>query len=90
MLTTTSTGKTFDASPALVSVRNSSRLMMDIVDSRTVSEVAADFEGVEKLTQEDAQHVDHVYKGYTVLAAASRNKSDGSVRVTLEKPQRRE
>lgn len=86
MLTTTSTGKTFDASPALVSVRDSSRLMFDVMDTRPIGEIAPDFEGVETLTQEDAQHVEHAYRGYTVLAAISRNRSDGSVRVTLEKP----
>ena len=86
MLTTTSTGKTFDASPALVSVRDSSRLMFDVMDTRPIGEIAPDFEGVETLTQVDAQQVEHAYHGYTVLAAISRNRSDGSARVTLEKP----
>ena len=86
MKTETSKGKTFEASTAFVSVRDSNRLMMDVMDMRAISEVAADFEGVETLTQEDAQHVEHVFRGFTVLAAASRNKSDGSVRITLEKP----
>lgn len=86
MLTTTSKGKTFDASRALVSVRDSSRLMFDVVDARKIGEIAPDFEGVETLTQVDEQKVEHAYRGYTELAAISRNKSDGSVRVTLEKP----
>ena len=86
MRTTTSRGKTFETSRAMVSVRDERILMMDVVDARSVSEVAADFDGVEKLTQEDAQHVEHVYKGYTLLTAISRNKSDDSKRITLEKP----
>lgn len=87
MKTQTSKGKTFDASTVLVSVRDSNRMMMDVKDSRAISEVAADFEGVEVLTQEDAQHVEHVYRGFTELIAISRNKSDGSLRITLEKRQ---
>lgn len=86
MLTKTSKGKTFEASTALVLVRDRNRLMLDVMDMRAISEVAADFEGVETLTQEDAQHVEHAYRGYTILSAISRNRSDGSVRVTLEKP----
>lgn len=86
MKTTTSKGKTFDASTAFVLARDSNRLMMDVMDERALSEIAADFEGVETLTQVDALHVEHVYHGYTVLAAISRNKSDGSVRLTLKKP----
>ena len=89
MKTETSKGKTFEASTVLVFVRDSNRLMMDVMDSRAISEVAEDFEGVEVLTQEDAQHVDHVYRGFTELAAISRNKSDGSLRITLAKPQAR-
>lgn len=87
MLTTTSAGKTFEASKVMVSVRDSNRLMMDVMDLRKISEVASDFEGVETLTQEDELGVEHVYRRYTTLAAISRNKSDGSVRITLERPQ---
>lgn len=86
MLTTTSTGKTFEASRAIVSVRDSSRLMFDVMDARKIGVIAPDFEGVETLTQVDEQKIEHVHRGYTELAAISRNKSDGSVRVTLEKP----
>lgn len=86
MKTTTSKGKTFEASPALVSVRDKSRLMLDVMDERPLSQVAADFEGLETLTQRDTQDVEHVYRGYTEVAAASRNESDGSLRITLKKP----
>ncbi|MBE5800057.1 MAG: hypothetical protein E7321_08935 [Clostridiales bacterium] len=90
MKTTTSKGQVFEASRALVSVRDSNRLMMDVMDARSISEVAADFEGVETLTQEDAQHVEHAYRGFTELAAISRNDSDGSLRITMKKPKHKE
>lgn len=86
MKTTTSSGKTFETSMALISVRDSNRLMMDVMDTRAISSIALDFENVETLTQEDEQHVEHVYRGYTEISAMSRNESDGSVRLTLKKP----
>ena len=90
MKTTTSKGQVFEASRALVSIRDSNRLMMDVMDMRKIGEIAPDFEGVDTLTQEDAQHVEHSYRGYTELVAISRNESDGSVRITLKKGRKEE
>ena len=86
MKTETNRGNVFEASRAFVSVRDSNRLMLDVMDARTIGEAAPDFEGVEMLTQEDNQHVEYVYRGFTELAAISRNDSDGSLRITLKKP----
>lgn len=88
MKITTSKGKTFEAGFILASVRDKNRLMIDHKDERALSEIAADWEGAEEIVQADEANpgIEKVFRGYTVLAAISRNRSDNSVRVTLERP----
>ena len=66
----------------------SGNLMIELMDDRLLSKVAADFEGRKKLVRTDtsAPGVATTYEGYTELIDIRRNQTDGSVRLTLRKP----
>lgn len=87
MKITTSKGKTLDANWAFGPTGESGSLMIELSDKRHLSEVAADFEGIEKIekTDETKPGVTEVYEGFTELVTLQRNKRNSSVLVKLEK-----
>ena len=64
------------------------KVMIELYDDRALSQIAADFEGREKLVRTDniRTDIETVYTGFTRLTAIQRNAVSGSVRITLAKP----
>lgn len=64
------------------------QVMIELYNDRPLSQIAADFEGREKMTRKDdiRPDVETVYSGFTRLTAIQRSGATGSVRITLEKP----
>ena len=62
--------------------------MIELYDDRLLSEIAADFEGRDRLIRKDSVRpdVETVYSGYTKLSAIRRNEISGAVVITLTKP----
>ena len=88
MKITTSKGKTFDAGFIYTPVTDKKALMIEYTDSRKLSKIAADWEDVQTITQEDEirPNVTRVYEGYTALRSIARNTMENGVRVTLTMP----
>lgn len=86
MKITTSKGKTLDVNWAFAPTRESGSLMIELPDNRLLSEIAADFEGNNKIkkTDETKPGVTEIYEEFTELAAIQRSKN-GSVLVKLVK-----
>lgn len=59
--------------------------MVSIPDKRPLSEICADFEGVEEIQKTDEIEGDAVYFGYTNLIYAERSQTDGNVTLILAK-----
>lgn len=87
MQITTNSGKTFDINWMWATNRFGNRLMIELVDNRAFSQIAADFEGVDTITKTDSKHpnVKEVYEGYTKLVGMSKENYEGVIRLTLEK-----
>lgn len=70
------------------SMQTGSTILIEMIDERALSEVAAEFEGNDKLVVTDTikPGVSTVYDGYTELIDIRRNQINGSVRLTLSKP----
>lgn len=66
----------------------SGKVMIELYDERLLSQIAADFEGREKLVRTDniRADIETVYTGFTKLTAIQRSAVSGSVRITLAKP----
>ena len=88
MTVTTSKGKTLDINWMWGPVRTTGNVMLEVIDVRPLSEIAADLEGCEtfkKMDDRKGTAVYEMYEGYTVLSSISRNKKTGGVQVTLER-----
>lgn len=87
MIIKTSKGKTFDASWIFGPLRGTGELMIEMKDTRLISEIAADFEGLESIRayQREGEPVT-LYEGYARLTAVDPGTDDGSVRLTLRRP----
>lgn len=87
MKITTSKGKTFPIVSIVEMFRNGNQILIDLPDDRLLSEVAADFEGLETITMTNTKKPGkkEVYEGFTHLADVHQNKAAGTVRLTLEK-----
>lgn len=86
MTITTDKGKTFDVSFAWGPVRWGSerRLIIELAaDARALSEICADFEGVQTFERKDEDEGDMTFAGYTDLVSASRDRSRGTVSLAL-------
>lgn len=85
---TTSKGKTFDIDFMWGPLRDSGDVSLQIHDKRPLSEVAADFDGVERFDKHDPQTEDMVFEGYTRLQSITyrANGADDTVLVTVSKP----
>lgn len=90
MQITTSKDKTFEVEFMGLLLRDGSRVMIELADSRTLVEIAADFDGLESIKLEKdvsktKGKVYEMYEGFTQLVNIQRNKAAGTVRITLEK-----
>jgi hypothetical protein len=80
----TSRGQTFNAVWAWAQSGDKVLRMM-LNDSRDVSEIAQDFEGLTKISRKSENEGDAVYEGYDVLVSVQRNIHDGTALLTLER-----
>lgn len=88
MTLTTSRGKSFALDFLWGPLRDSGALAIQIHDKRPLSEVAADFDGVERFDKHDPQTEDMVFEGYTRLMSITyrANGADDTVLITVNKP----
>lgn len=68
--------------------RAGDQIVIELIDSRHLSEIADMFEGRSKLVRTDniRPEIETTYTGYTELIDIRRNQTNGSVRLTLKKP----
>ena len=87
MQITTSKEKIFDIIFIGALMRDGNRVVIELEDDRALSEIAADFEGLETITKTDSikPNDKEVYEGFTKLVSIHCNKAAGTVRITLEK-----
>lgn len=84
MTITTDKGKTFDVNYAWGPVRTTNELMIELAgDARPLSQICADFEGVQTFERKDEDEGDMTFTGYTDLVSASRDRSRGTVALAL-------
>lgn len=79
MTIVTNRGQTFEANWAWAD----DILRIELKDSRDVSEIAQDFEGLTKISRKSENEGDAVYEGYDVLVSVQRNIQDGTALLTL-------
>lgn len=82
----TSRGKTLEIN--YIWPEQNGRVMIELEDARPLSEIAADFDGVETLVKTDEKKpgVEEVYSGFTELIIASKDNYVGVTRLTMRKP----
>ena len=87
MQITTSKGKTFDIQFIGSPLRNVNRLMIELEDERLISEISADFEGLDTIVKTDSikPNEKHIYEGFTKLAGIQENEEAGTFRLMLKK-----
>lgn len=86
MQLTTNKGKTFEINYIWPTTRNGEKLMIELEDSRTASQIVADFDGVEVFEKtEKKKPGKEVFEGFTRLVGYSSENFDGVIRLTLEK-----
>lgn len=79
---TTSKGKTYSVAWMWGPLMSSGEVMMEMEDARALSEIAAELEGLDKMTYTDTYGREKVYEGYTDLRAIIRQGATGRVQVT--------
>lgn len=84
MKLTTSKGKTFDVNWIDGPTITSGDVVLQMTDSRKLSRIASDFEGLESLKRESETQGNKEWNGYTVLQSISR-RLDGTVLISLNK-----
>ena len=85
MQITTDRGKSWRAVWAEAPTPLLGRLIAEIIDNRTVSEIAKDLEGVSVITITDDYGKARPYAGYTELVKVSRNLQAGTAQIHYEK-----
>ena len=86
MTVTTRKGKTFDVNYAWGPVRSTGELMIELAaDARPISEIAADFEGVQVFDRPDEHQGNMTFVGYTELVSVVRDRNTGSVLLVLRR-----
>ena len=86
MTVKTDRGKTFDVNYAWGPVRSTGELMIELtVDARPLSQIAADFEGVQAFEREDENEGNMTFEGYTELVSVVRDRTRGAVLLALRK-----
>lgn len=83
-----SNGKSFNILWIGGPVGPSRAIMLSYYDSRSISEIASDFENVEKYEYYPEDRAGEVYEGYTLLSGVNIDRNDNvpSVTITLNKP----
>lgn len=84
----TSRGKTFDAEFICLPLRDRSKAIVELNDTRSLAEIAADLDGLEwlkKIDDDGNGSVYEVFEGFNRLIGIQRDLSDDGVRVTLTK-----
>lgn len=86
MTVKTDRGKTFDVNYAWGPVRSTGELMIELTaDTRPLSQIAADFEGVQAFGREDENEGNMTFEGYTELVSVVRDRNTGAVLLVLRK-----
>lgn len=86
MTVKTDRGKTFDVNYAWGPVRSTGELMIELTaDARPLSQIAADFEGVQAFEREDENEGNMTFEGYTELVSVVRDRTRGAVLLALRK-----
>ena len=85
MRLTTDDGKSFQINWAWAPANADGDLMLEVQDTRSMQEIAKDFEGVAHFHRESDTEGDADYDGYTGIRILSRLKN-GRVQITLCKP----
>ena len=84
MTVKTDRGKTFDVNYAWGPVRSTGELMIELTaDARPLSQIAADFEGVQAFEREDENEGNMTFEGYTELVSVVRDRNTGAVLLAL-------
>ena len=82
----TDRGKTFDVNYAWGPVRSTGELMIELTaDARPLSQIAADFEGVQAFERADENEGNMTFEGYTELVSVVRDRTRGAVLLALRK-----
>ena len=86
MTITTDKGKTFEVNYAWGPVRSTGELMIELAaDARPISEIAADFEGVQVFDRPDEHQGNMTFVGYTELVSVVRDRNTGAVLLALRR-----
>lgn len=86
MTVKTDRGKTFDVNYAWGPVRSTGELMIELTaDARPLSQIAADFEGVQAFERVDENEGNMTFEGYTELVSVVRDRTRGAVLLALRK-----
>lgn len=86
MILTTDKGKTFDVNYAWGPVRSTGELMIELAaDARPISEIAADFEGIQVFDRPDEHQGDMTFVGYKELVSVVRDRNTGAVLLALRR-----
>ena len=86
MTVKTDRGKTFDVNYAWGPVRSTGELMIELTaDARPLSQIAADFEGVQAFKRVDENEGNMTFEGYTELVSVVRDRTRGAVLLALRK-----
>lgn len=80
----TNRGQTFDVNFAYAPT-SMGQCMIELKDSRGVSDIAQDFEGLEKISRKSENEGDAEYIGYDVLVSVQRDIKKGTALLTLER-----
>ena len=86
MTVKTDRGKTFDVNYAWGPVRSTGELMIELTaDARPLSQIAADFEGVQAFEREDENEGNMTFEGYTDMVSLLPDRTRGAVLLALRK-----
>ena len=90
MQITTSKNKVFSVEFISTLLKDHGRVIIELADERPLAKIAADFDGLESIKAEKevsktTAKVYEMYEGFSQLVSIQRNKSAGTVRITIEK-----
>lgn len=82
MIITTDKGKTYNVAWAYAPAGEDGDLMLEYSDARPMAQIAADWEGCERINRQSDEEGDAQYKGYTRIRSIVRRRGD-AVQVTM-------
>ena len=82
---TTDKGKTFRAAWAEAPTPLLGQMIIEIYDERRIGEIAADFDGVQRVSV-TSEYGTREFSGYTELIKVARNTSTGTAQLSFERP----